>query len=116
MGLSFDSPNLLYGPASISFRPTRDLSYEDMWRLVSLLAQSADGFDITDQFNIRVYNVSMLSGHGRVMLICGDVAKHSIVEINNSDNLCFPQAFVVAQSYSERGNILQVSCMRNRTR
>jgi len=47
----------------------------------------------------------MPSGRGRVALTHGDVAKRSIVEINNSDNLCFPRALVVAQTYSERGNI-----------
>jgi len=47
----------------------------------------------------------MPSGRGRVALTRGDVAKRSIVEINNSDNLCFPRALVVAQTYNERGNI-----------
>jgi len=89
----------------ISFRPARDLSHEDIWRLVSSLAQSAGGLDIADQFNIRVYNVSMPLGRGRVALTCEDVAKRSIVEINNPDNLCFSRSLVVAQTYSERGNI-----------
>ncbi|KAL6421640.1 hypothetical protein ACFW04_014558 [Cataglyphis niger] len=45
VGLSFHSANLAHGPAGISFRPARDLTYEDIWRVV-------------------IFNVSVPSGAG----------------------------------------------------
>ncbi|KAL6419320.1 hypothetical protein ACFW04_011463 [Cataglyphis niger] len=80
--LFFHSPNLAYGPASISFRPARDLTYEDIWRVVNLVAQS----------------------RGRVKLTREHVAKRSIITINNADDLCFSRSLVVAR-VCERGNL-----------
>ena len=105
VGLSFDSPNLSHGPAGLSFRPVRDLTHEDIWGLVSALAQSAGGLDIAEQFNIHIFNIAVPSGRGRIALTRENIAKRSIVEINNFDNLCFPRSLVVAQIYCERGNI-----------
>ncbi|KAL6416989.1 hypothetical protein ACFW04_013046 [Cataglyphis niger] len=105
VGLSFHSANLAHGPAGISFRPARDLTYEDIWRVVSSVAQSAGCFDIAERFDIRVFNVSVPSGRGRAKLTREDVAKRSIITINNADDLCFPRSLVVARVYCERGNL-----------
>ncbi|XP_070171517.1 uncharacterized protein [Polyergus mexicanus] len=104
-GMTFHSPNLSQGPAGLSFRLARDISYDDIWKLVSSVAQSAGGLDIAEHFNIRVFNITVPSGRGRVKLTNEDVVKRSIVTINNSDNLCFPRALVVARIYCERGNL-----------
>ncbi|KAL6419787.1 hypothetical protein ACFW04_011196 [Cataglyphis niger] len=64
------------------------------------VAQSAGGLDIAKRFD-----VSISSGRGRVKLTHEDVAKLSIITINNLDNLCFPRSLVVAQIYCERGNL-----------
>ncbi|XP_070167752.1 uncharacterized protein [Polyergus mexicanus] len=33
VGMTFHSPNLSQGPAGLSFRPARDISYDDIWKL-----------------------------------------------------------------------------------
>jgi len=66
VGLSFDSPDLVHGPAGLSFRPARDLTPEDIWGLVSSVAQSAGGIDIAKNFIVRVFNVTAPAGLGGV--------------------------------------------------
>jgi len=107
VGLSFNSSDLAHGPAGLSFRPARDLTPEVIWGLVSAIAQSAGGIDIAKNFIVRVFNVTAPAG------LCGvsnrltreDVAKRSILQLCNSDNLCFPRSLVVARVYCERGNL-----------
>jgi len=36
--LSFKSTDLVRGPASLPFRPARDLTHKDIWQLVNSLA------------------------------------------------------------------------------
>ena len=107
VGLSFESADLARGPAGLSFRPARDLTHEDIWQLVSSLAQSAGGFDIAENFTVRVFKVSVPAGRGRQSnrLTREDIAKRSILQINNTDNLCFPRSIVVARTYQERGQL-----------
>jgi len=62
VGLSFKSANLARG---LSFCPARDLTHEDKWQLVSSLAQSAGGFDIAENFTVRVFKVSIPAARGR---------------------------------------------------
>ena len=71
------------------------------------MAQSAGGIDIADSFVIRVFNVAVPEGRRRVSkpLTHEDVAKRSILEITNSDNLCFPRSLVAARVHCERGNL-----------
>ncbi|XP_067216278.1 uncharacterized protein [Linepithema humile] len=103
VGLSFDSPALSHGPAGISFRPANDLTPENIWNLVSLLAQSSGGLNVPQEFNIRVFRITPPAGCGYNALDI--VGKRSILTINNSDNLCFPRALVTAQINNERGNV-----------
>lgn len=106
VGLSFDSENLRHGPAGISFRPVRDLTYENIWGLVSALAQSSGGLDVAQSFNIRVFKITPPMGRGRNVNSARDlVAKRSILTISNSDNLCLPRALVSALVFNERGNL-----------
>ena len=65
IGLSFDSPNLSHGPAGISFRPSRDLTLENIWNLLSSLAQSSGGLNAAQEFDIRVFRVTPPVGRGR---------------------------------------------------
>jgi len=58
IGMSFNSENFLRGSTGISFRPARDLTHEDIWNLVSALAQSAGGLDIAREFDIRVFKIT----------------------------------------------------------
>jgi len=64
IGLSFDSADLTYEPAGLSFRPARDLTSEDIvtWGLMSSVAQSSGGIDIAKNFIVRVFNVAGLGG------------------------------------------------------
>ncbi|XP_039312986.1 myelin transcription factor 1-like protein [Solenopsis invicta] len=77
VGLSFISDGLTRGPAGLSFRPVCDLTYEDIWGLVSSVAQSAGGIDIAETFTIQVFNVALPMGRGRMsnQLTREDVAK-----------------------------------------
>jgi len=65
VGLSFESTDLARGPPDLSFRPARDLTHKDIWQLVSSLAQSAGGFDIAENFTVRVFKISLPAGRGR---------------------------------------------------
>jgi len=86
VGISFDSPNLSHGSAGIYFRPARDLSYEARYLETREFVSTERRWSRYRQFIIRVYNISMPSGRGRVALT-RVVAKRSTVEINHSDNL-----------------------------
>jgi len=61
--------------------PACDLTHENIWQLMSSLAQSAGGFDIAENFTMRVFKVSVPAGRGRQSnrLTCEDIAKHSIL-------------------------------------
>ncbi|KYN16237.1 hypothetical protein ALC57_11507, partial [Trachymyrmex cornetzi] len=103
---SFELSDLARGPAGLSFRPARDLTHEDIWGLVSSLAQSAGGIDIAENFTVRVFRVALPTGRGRQFnrLTHEDVAKRSILQIINSDNLCFPRSLVAARVHYDRGH------------
>ncbi|KYM81923.1 hypothetical protein ALC53_07615 [Atta colombica] len=96
----------------LSFRPACDLTHEDIWQLVSSLAQSAGGFDIAENFTIHVFKVP--ANHGRQFnrLTCEDVAKRSILQINNTNNLCFPRLLVVA-CVNKEGNCVRENCKKH---
>ena len=87
VGLSFELADLTRGPASLSFRSARNLTHEDIWQLMSSLAQSAGGFDIAENFIIRVFKISVPIDRGRQSnrLTREDVAKRSILQINNTE-------------------------------
>ncbi|KAL6419166.1 hypothetical protein ACFW04_014043 [Cataglyphis niger] len=78
---------------------------EDEMKEEHSVAQSASGHDIAQQFNIRIFNVTVPTDRGRHKLTRKDVAKRSIITIRNSDNLCFPRSLVVVRIYCERGNL-----------
>lgn len=105
VGLSFNSANLTQGPAGLSFRPARDLTYEDIWRLVSSVAQSAGGLDIAQNFSVSIFNVEAPRGCGSHILMSEHVRKRSILSITNSDNSCFPRSLVCAQLNHERRSV-----------
>jgi hypothetical protein len=88
----------------LSFRPVRNLTYEDIWKLVSSVAQSASGIDIAESFIIRVCRGTGGTRRG-VESFNEDVAKRSILEIGNSDNLCFPRSLVAARVHYKRSRI-----------
>ncbi|KYN19310.1 hypothetical protein ALC57_08361, partial [Trachymyrmex cornetzi] len=85
----------------------RDLTHEDIWGLVSSLAQSAGGIDIAENFTVCVFRVALPTGRGRQSnrLTHEDVAKRSILQIVNSDNLCFPRSLVAARVHYDRGQL-----------
>ena len=53
--------DLAHGLIGLSFRPAHDLTHENIWQLVSSLAQSAEGFDIAENFIVfaRFQNLSI---------------------------------------------------------
>jgi len=107
VGLTFNSTNLTHGPAGLSLRPVQDLTHGDIWNLVSSVAQSAGGLNIAETFDVQVFNVVLPVGRGGVTnkLTHAGVAKRSILQLGNTDNMCLPRSLVVARVYSERGNL-----------
>jgi len=63
--ITFDSANLVHGPAELLLRPVCDLISKDIWGLVSSIAQSARGIDIAENFDVRVFNIATPVGRGR---------------------------------------------------
>ncbi|EFN88604.1 hypothetical protein EAI_02365 [Harpegnathos saltator] len=107
VGLTLASSDLTQEPAGLSLRPARDLTYNEIWNLLNSLAQSAGGHDILEHFEINIFNVAAASGRGKksYKLTHEDIAKRSILTINNFDNLCFPRSLAAAIVYNERGNV-----------
>jgi len=85
VGLSFDSADLAHGPVGLLFRPARDLTPEDIWKLVSSVAQNTGGINIAKDFIVRVFNVAAHAGLDGVSnrLTRKDVAKRSILQLYN---------------------------------
>jgi len=84
--LSFNSADLMHGPAGLLFRSARDLTPEDIWGLISSVAQSAGGNDIAKDCIVRVFNVATPAGLRGTSsrLTREDLAKRSILQLCNS--------------------------------
>lgn len=111
--ITFISSDLTRGPAGLSFRPARDLIHTDIWNLVSSLAQSTGGHDIVERFEIFIFNVTFPTGSGQKSnkLMHEDVAKPSILTIENADICVFPVRsspllFIASAVTYERGNYM----------
>lgn len=105
IGMSFSTDSLPQGPAWLSFRPVRDCTFDDVWQLITSVAQSAASLNIIENFEIKTCIVKGVEGSGRKGLTHEDVAKKSILTIRNNDNLCLPRSLVTAKVYAERGEI-----------
>lgn len=106
VGISFTASNLAHGPVWLSFRPARDYVFEDIWQLISSVAQSSESFDLNDECSIKTCIVKGVEGRGRRKgLTHESVAKRSILTISNNDNLCLPRSLAAALVYAERGEI-----------
>lgn len=53
-------------PTELSFCLVYDLMFEDIWKFVNLMAQSAEDLNIAQRFDIHVFNIAVSSGRGRV--------------------------------------------------
>lgn len=104
-GISFTSSSLTHGPVWLSFRPVRDYTFDDLWQLITSVAQSAASMNIDDSCNIKVCIVKGVEGRGRKGLTYEGVAKKSILTIRNDDRLCLPRSLAAALVHAERGEI-----------
>lgn len=105
VGISFSAKNLAHGPVWLSFRPARDYAFQDIWGLITSVAQSAGSLNIDDACTFKTCIVKGIEGSGRVRLDHESVAKKSILTIRNDDNLCLPRSLVAALAHAERGEI-----------
>ena len=74
-----------------------------MWDLIYKVTQSNADFNISEPISINASIVRPLIGGVRKKLTHEYVFKRSILNISNSDNLCFPRSLAVALAYSVRG-------------
>jgi len=57
---------------------------------VSLVAQSVSGLDIAENFDVHIFNIAAFAGCGRTnRLTREDVAKCSILQLNNSQSVFY---------------------------
>ncbi|XP_024942379.1 uncharacterized protein LOC112494582, partial [Cephus cinctus] len=105
IGLTIKSDSFACGAAWLSYRLARDFLENDVWGVISSVAQSAQTFQIDRSFVIESCIVEVPRGTGRVQLAHEFVKKHSILAIINTDNLCLPRSLAVAMVYAERGEV-----------
>ena len=100
VGFSFCSKDFNRGEGWIRFRPAEEISYEDVWNVISNVYQSNSAGLNTETFCLKVTTVRLPTGQGRGKAYnsfdeeCG--MRKGIVTIKNTDNLCLPRALVVA--------------------
>ena len=101
--MTIRSDRFTRAPGGLSFRPTENFSYLDLWNLISSRSQSNAVLGIDDRLALQIYYVEMPAGAGRARpkqaISIGDIRKRSIVTIQNKDTLCLPRALVVAGAH-----------------
>ena len=89
----------------LSYRPVREFTFLELWDLIYKVTQSNTDFNINDPIVSNTSIVRPLIGGVRRNLTHEYVFKRSLLNISNSDNLCFPCSLGVALVYSVRGNV-----------
>lgn len=108
IGFSFCSTGI-EAPGFLAFRKARDLTYNDLWSVISSVFQSNSEGLSTDQFCLTVTTVKLPRGFGRYGRLTAydsldDFAhtKKSIINIKNDDEMCLPRAIVVAKAFVDK--------------
>ncbi|XP_018578028.1 uncharacterized protein LOC108916298 [Anoplophora glabripennis] len=108
VAFSFCSKDFKRGQGWVRFRPVEQVTYGDVWDIISSIYQSnSTGLD-TETFCLGVTTVKMPVGRGKNRSHKYNnfeeecALRKGIVKINNRDNLCLPRALVVAKSYIDK--------------
>ncbi|OXU16227.1 hypothetical protein TSAR_005620, partial [Trichomalopsis sarcophagae] len=101
IGVSVRSLNFARGPGGLSLRLVNNFFYNDLWNLISGLAQSNEDFQIDESFIMTLTLVNVPNGGrgGKKNINVDTLGQRSIVTIRNIDNLCLPRALIVGESF-----------------
>ncbi|KAJ8965523.1 hypothetical protein NQ317_019537, partial [Molorchus minor] len=102
VAFSFCSKDFKRGDGWVRFRPVCNVTYDDVWDVISSVYQSNSTGLNTDTFCLGMTSVRMPAGKGKHSAKvyntfndeCGK--RRGIIVINNKDNMCLPRALVVA--------------------
>ncbi|XP_023017938.1 uncharacterized protein [Leptinotarsa decemlineata] len=106
VGFTFSSKDFAHGEGWMRFRPAREITFKDIWHTIHSIYQSNAKVSNTDTFCISITTVRMPAGKGRKKKYntfeeeCA--GRHSLITINNKDNLCLPRALVVAMAVVDK--------------
>ncbi|XP_063994390.1 uncharacterized protein LOC135171709 [Diachasmimorpha longicaudata] len=103
MCLTFNFANMQRDNAWISPRAIKGYEFQDLWNLVSSIAQSANGFGCADKFWIKLHVAEAPVGQG--FLENGmkrGFSRKCILQISNEDGLCLARSLVVAKAHAEK--------------
>ncbi|XP_031785061.1 uncharacterized protein LOC116417208 [Nasonia vitripennis] len=101
-GVSFRSLNFARGPGGLSLRLVNNFFYNDLWNLISGLAQSNEDFQIDESFILTLTLVNIPNGGrggSRKRMSVDSLSQRSVVSIRNNDNLCLPRALIVGEAF-----------------
>lgn len=121
VGVTFKGKNFsnTRGIGWINFKDCSELSFADVWEMISKIFQSNSEGISSDKFGLSVTSVQMPAGKGNARksskkynTFDEECAKRrGIICIKNEDNLCLPRALVVAKAYADNGvNLAAIRC------
>uniref|UniRef100_A0A915IAW3 Uncharacterized protein n=1 Tax=Romanomermis culicivorax TaxID=13658 RepID=A0A915IAW3_ROMCU len=106
MGFSFGHPDLKSGQILIPFRPKHALTGDLVLNTINAVLQSNEQIQIDNrEASIRLVTVTLPQGSGlhnaHQYMMHNDFLekKQCIIQINNTDDLCFARALAVARAY-----------------
>ncbi|XP_018568461.1 uncharacterized protein LOC108908806 [Anoplophora glabripennis] len=108
VAFSFCSKDFLRGEGWVRFRPVNEITYDDIWSIISSVYQSNSSGINTETFCLGVTSVKMPVGRGKGRSRKFNTfdeecsMRRGIISINNKDSLCLPRALVVAKSYVDK--------------
>lgn len=108
VSFSFCCKDLKRGEGWIRFRPAEEISYDDVWNVISSVYQSNSTGLNTDSFCLAITSVRMPTGRGKANTGRYNTfeeecrKRRGIIVINNKDNMCLPRALVVTKAYVEK--------------
>ncbi|XP_031784800.1 myb-like protein X isoform X2 [Nasonia vitripennis] len=97
IGVSVRSLNFARGPGGLSLRLVNNFFYNDLWNLISGLAQSNEDFQIDESFILTLTLVNIPNGGrggSRKRMSVDSLSQRSVISIRNNDNLCLPSIIV----------------------
>ncbi|KAJ8913770.1 hypothetical protein NQ315_002676 [Exocentrus adspersus] len=106
VAFSFCCKQFSRGEGWLKFRAARDVTYDDVWKVISDIYQSNSSGLNTETFCLGVTSVKMPAGRGKGRNYNSyneECAKRSgIISINNKDNMCLPRVLVVAIAFATK--------------
>ena len=95
------------GSGWVNFKNCSELSFHDVWEMISKIFQSNSQGISTDTFSLSVTSVKMPVGTGKKSSQMYNsfeeecLNRKGIICIQNKDNLCLPRALIVGKAYAD---------------